>query len=252
MVALIFAAGIGSRLKPFTDFHPKALAEIHGKPILQHVIERLRDEANISKMVINVHHFPQQIRQFLKQNQNFGVEIDISDESDQLLDTGGGLLKAFPLLTENKQEPILLHNADILTDFPLNDFLHNHIQSRRDISLLVAQRCSSRQLYFNNEMELKGWQNLKNRELKPKGFHISNGLNKYAFGGVHIVEPTILSNLIEFSQNVGPVFSTIPFYLENINKLKIGGYTPNSAFNWFDIGSPEKLEVAKREFHNAT
>ena len=156
MKALIFAAGIGSRLKPFTLHHPKALAEVGGMPLLQHVVERLRDEGGIREMVVNVHHFPDQIRDFLAANANFGIDVQISDESSELLDTGGGLLKAWKLLDPAPDDAILLHNADILTDFPIAEFIDNHTHSGRDVSLLVQRRQSSRMLWLDKDVWLRG------------------------------------------------------------------------------------------------
>ena len=118
MKAMIYAAGLGTRLRPLTDDRPKALIEVGGKPMLQHVIENIK-KAGITRAVVNVHHFAGKVIDFLDRNGNFGIDIAISDESDRLLDTGGGLLKARPLL--DGDEPILLHNADILTDLDLRD-----------------------------------------------------------------------------------------------------------------------------------
>lgn len=115
MKALIFAAGVGSRLKPFTDCHPKALATVGGVTMLERTIVRMR-ESGVDKIVVNVHHFASQITEFLDKNNNFGLDIAISDESDRLLDTGGGLLRAKTLLCADENEPVILHNADILTD----------------------------------------------------------------------------------------------------------------------------------------
>lgn len=170
MKALIFAAGIGSRLKPFTLHHPKALAEVGGKPLLQHVVERLRDEGGIREMVVNVHHFPDQIRDFIAANANFGIDVQFSDESSELLDTGGGLLKAWELLDPAPDDAILLHNADILTDFPIAEFVDNHIHSGRDVSLLVQRRQSSRMLWLDKNARLRGWQNMNSGECRPSGF----------------------------------------------------------------------------------
>lgn len=250
MKALIFAAGIGSRLKPFTDSHPKALAEVGGRPLLQHVIERLRDVAYIREMTVNVHHFPAQIRDFLKANDDFGVELHISDESECLLDTGGGLLRAKSLIQPGPDEPILLHNADILTDFPVNEMIEYHRSSGNDVTLLAQQRSSSRVLYFHsNTLRLKGWQNLNNGKCLPAGFEPEGAdCLRLAFGGVHIVQPSIFPALEKYASAHSPVFSTIPFYLDNLNSLRIGAFVPTCTYRWFDIGSPEKLLAARSEW----
>lgn len=246
MKALIFAAGIGSRLKPFTLHHPKALAEVGGKPLLQHVVERLRDEGGIREMVINVHHFPDQIRAFLAANANFGIDILISDESAELLDTGGGLLKAWPLLDPAPDEPILLHNSDILTDFPIAEFIENHCLSGLDASLLVQRRQSSRVLWLDKDAGLRGWQNVNSGACRPSGFiPDSSSMEARAFGGVHIVSPSVLPHLRAYAGTHGEVFSTIPFYLDSLAELRIGGFEPADTYRWFDIGSDEKLRAAR-------
>lgn len=246
MKALIFAAGIGSRLKPFTLHHPKALAEVGGKPLLQHVVERLRDEGGIREMVVNVHHFPEQIRAFLEANGNFGVDIRISDESDLLLDTGGGLLRAWTLLNPAPDEPILLHNADILTDFPIAEFTESHCRSGRDVTLLTQRRQSSRMLWLDSDGTLCGWQNMKTGECRPAGFSPAPpAMKARAFGGVHIVNPSVLPQLQAYADVHGEVFSTIPFYLDTLDKLHTGGFEDAEPYRWFDIGSEEKLRAAR-------
>lgn len=246
MKALIFAAGIGSRLKPYTLHHPKALAEVGGKPLLQHVVERLRDEGGIREMVVNVHHFPDQIRDFIAANANFGIDVQFSDESSELLDTGGGLLKAWELLDPAPDDAILLHNADILTDFPIAEFVDNHIHSGRDVSLLVQRRQSSRMLWLDKNARLRGWQNMNSGECRPSGFiPASSAMEARAFGGVHIVSTSVLPYLRAYADTHGEVFSTIPFYLDSLAELRIGGFEPADTYRWFDIGSEEKLRAAR-------
>lgn len=247
MKAMIFAAGIGSRLKPFTDYHPKALATVGKIPMLERVILKLKD-AGIRQMVVNVHHFANQITDFLKANGNFGCDIAISDERRLLLDTGGGLLNARKLF-DSYNEPILLHNADILTDFQINDMLQFHETTNSDITLMVSRRESSRMLYFNACGLLHGWQNLKTGEIKPEGFVPVIELNPLAFGGVHIVTPGIFELLSEYKATQGDVFSIIPFYLANLHNLTISGFQPKEPFRWFDVGSASKLAEADGEFN---
>lgn len=244
MKGMIFAAGVGSRLRPFTDEHPKALAPVGGKPMLRRVIEKMR-EAGIGRIVVNVHHFPEQIRSYLEKNDNFGAEIIISDESDTLLDTGGGLLKAARYL--GGEEPILVHNADILTDFAISAMSVRHAEGSPLATLLAFPRESSRQLYFDTEGNLRGWQNLKSGERKPAGFNPDvPGLSPLAFGGVHIVSPAIFPLLEEYAERNGEVFSITPFYLEIAERAVIKAFSPTSPFFWHDIGSPEKLAAAER------
>jgi NDP-sugar pyrophosphorylase family protein len=286
MKAMIFAAGLGTRLKPFTEQHPKALVPVNGIPMLQRVLMNIAD-AGITDIVVNVHHFAEQIVDFLSANKNFGLNISISDESKLLLDTGGGLLKARNLLlnsdaTANSQsqpkaslniesnEPILLHNADILTDVPIREMLQQHQQSNADVTLLCAHRESSRTLYFDEATNrLAGWQNLKTGEQKPAGFCPTAQTDASPFGGVHIVSASSFPLLQAFnaeqlangnhSANEAqdrsaehPVvpFSIVPFYLANIAKLNIQRYLLPENCQWFDVGSTNKLLQAEQSFHN--
>jgi len=146
MKAMIFAAGLGTRLKPFTDNHPKALAVVNGKPLLQRNIEYLKS-FGIDEIVINVHHFADQIIEFLEENNYFGIEIIISDETDQVLETGGGLVKA----KDNFTEDFLVMNVDILTDLNLAEFIKAHQENKAIVSLAVSDRDSSRKLFFNEK-----------------------------------------------------------------------------------------------------
>ena len=162
---MIFAAGLGTRLRPLTDNMPKALVPVAGKTMLERVILKLKD-AGFHDITINIHHFGSQIIDFLRANQNFGVDIHISDERGELLDTGGGIKKARPLLESN--EPFLIHNADILTDLDLNAFYHHHLESDADATLLTNHRKTSRYLLMNQDNRLCGWTNLSTGEVLPK------------------------------------------------------------------------------------
>lgn len=246
MKAMIFAAGLGTRLKPFTLNHPKALVPVCGKPMLQRVIENLA-AAGIKKIVVNVHHFAPQIVDFLLKNDNFGLDIRISDESDCLLDTGGGLLKARDLLVDDaSDEPILLHNADILTDSPLDNMLADHERSGADVTLLCSRRDSSRTLYFNtSDNRLEGWKNLSNGERKPAGFMPNETSDSSPFGGVHIVNPSVFPLLEKYSGGEIKPFSIVPFYLDSLDRLIIHRYMLPDGFYWFDVGSAEKLAAAE-------
>lgn len=248
MKGMIFAAGIGSRLRPFTDRHPKALAPVAGKPMLRRVIEKMT-AAGISRIVVNVHHFPDQIASYLEENHYFGADIAVSDESDTLLDTGGGLLKARRLL--DGDEPILVHNADILTDFDLGAMERHHTSLNPLATLLAFPRESSRQLYFDREAELRGWRNLGTSECRPPGFDAAApGLERLAFGGVHIVSPRVFPLLERYaaSATTDGVFSIIPFYLSVIGAESVKSFSPTGPFRWSDIGTPEKLAAAERSF----
>lgn len=230
---MVFAAGIGSRLKPFTLYHPKALVEVGGKPMLGRVIEAIK-RAGVTEVVVNVHHFAQQIADYISRNDNFGINIHISDESAELLDTGGGLLAARQWLDDS--EPILLHNADILTDLDLST-----LHLRGDATLAVSNRESSRQLFFDPDGRLCGWVNHSTGETKgnPHGKAMS-------FSGIHIVSPQIFPALEAYGQKV---FSLTPFYVANAANLNIQG-TDISSSKWFDVGRPESLESARQWVEN--
>jgi len=244
MKAIVFAAGLGTRLKPFTLEHPKALAEVQGRPMLQRVIERLRD-ADVKDIVVNVHHFAQQIVDFITVNSGFGCNISISDETDMLLDTGGGIANAAPLL--DGDGPFIAYNADILSDFDIDAMIEAHRQSGADVTLLTSHRQSSRQLYLDSANRLCGWQNLTTGECRPASFSPDNDAAPMSFNGVHIIEPRVLSLLSE-KASANPVFSITPFYIDNVNKLDIRSYCPAGRYQWHDIGRNETLERARREF----
>jgi len=250
MKAMIFAAGLGTRLKPFTERHPKALVTVGGVPMLRRVLENIAG-AGVTQVVVNVHHFATQITDYLQRNNNFGMNISISDETDCLLDTGGGLLKARDLLMkEDNDEPILLHNADILTDCPLSDMLSWHQNRKDDVTLLCSHRASSRTLYFSRaDHRLTGWCNLTTGETRPAGFSPISPADSAAtpFGGVHIVNPGIFPLLAEYCGAELRPFSIIPFYLENIARLNIGRFLLPDGCRWHDVGSSEKLLAAEQD-----
>lgn len=242
---MVFAAGLGTRLRPFTLEHPKALVEVNGEPILGLVIKKLI-KYGVYHVIVNVHHFPDQIREYLKQNNNFGIRIDISDETDCLLDTGGAIVHASEFI--GSDEPLIIHNADILTDFNLGEMMSRHLESHADATLLVAPRTTARYLCFNNEGKLKGWKNKATGETVPAGYNPhENDDVMLAFGGVHIINPgTLLPKMIDFSSE--PVFSIIKFYLSEIGMLDIRAYIPSADYQWHDIGKPESLAKARAEF----
>ena len=241
MKAIVFAAGLGTRLKPFTLSHPKALVEVGGKPMLQHVIEKLR-EAGIRDIVINVHHFADQIIDFVSANNGFGCSITISDERDMLLETGGGIAKAAPLL--EGADHFVAYNADILSDFDLRAMIEAHAASGTDVTLLTSARQSSRQLYFDGGNRLCGWQNLTTGECRPEGFTPGNEVNGESFNGIHVISHRVLPMLTEVAKET-PKFSITPFYVDNCQQLDIRSYQPDEAYQWYDIGRPETLEAAR-------
>ena len=247
MRALIFAAGKGTRLKPFTDTNPKALVRVGGVPMLEIVIRRLI-EAGVDETVVNVHHFADKIVDFLEANNNFGITIHVSDESDRLLETGGGLLKARQWLDRGDGSSFFVHNADILTDVSLTAMMKYHNSTGAVTTLLCTPRETSRHLYFDRVTKrLEGWGNDRNGAVVPTDFVPASSMDKLAFDGVHILSPKIFEPLQAYSERIGDsAFSITSFYAESARNLDIRAYTPVAGtFIWHDIGSPEKLEAAE-------
>ncbi len=250
MKAVVFAAGIGSRLKPFTDSHPKALAPLGGEPVLGRVMRKIAD-AGASGIIVNVHHFPEQIRRYLA-SADFGVPVEISDESDLLLDTAGALAKIYResamLGNAAADETILLHNADIWTDFPLGELIGQHLASGADATLLADPgRASSRAFLFNRDGRLRGWRNTAKGIVRPEGLDMS-ALVPAAFGGVHIISGATLARVSDY---VGPDLhpaGITDFYIDSCGGLDILRYTPAAPYRWHDIGTTEKLAAAEAEF----
>ena len=242
MKAMIFAAGLGSRLKPLTDNMPKALVPVAGKPMLEHVILKLK-EAGFDQIVINIHHLGQQIIDFLQANNNFGVKIYISDERDYLLDTGGGIKKAALFLQGD--EPFLVHNVDILSNVDLKLLYQQHVNNNALATLLVSQRQTSRYLLFNQENKLCGWRNHATGEVKSfYPYFDPQQYTEYAFGGIHVMSPKILDWMEEWTGK----FSIIQFYLSICARTDIHAF-PSSNLRLLDIGKPETLAEAERFLH---
>ena len=240
MKAMIFAAGLGTRLRPLTDNRPKALVEVAGVPMLGRVIDNLK-RYGFTDVVINVHHFGEQIIDFVESHNRFGINIAISDERNELLDTGGGILHARQLLDDG--EPFLVHNADILTDLDLRKLYNQHVESQADATLLVAERTTSRYLLFDNNQTLRGWENIKTGEIRPEGISTAD-LQPRAFGGIHVISPSIFDALQGYSDQ--HKFSITPFYVDCCNRLHIKGFTPSEHYHWFDIGKLETLQLAQQ------
>lgn len=243
MKAMIFAAGLGTRLRPFTDEHPKALLPILGKPLLQWQIEKLR-EAGISDIVINVHHFADQIRSFLIENENFGCNILLSDETDRLLETGGGLRKAVTLL--GYREPILALNVDILSNINLHQLIAAHLPDTL-ATLVVSQRDTQRYLLFNKDNYLQGWTNISTGEYRPQkesttlAKAVEDGLLcRLAFSGMHIISPELFPLMKDYPEK----FPIIDFYLNICRQYPIHSFVPN-LYKMMDIGKIEQLSAAE-------
>lgn len=240
MKAMIFAAGLGTRLRPLTDSCPKALVSVGGRPMLDRVIERLV-ACGVNEIVVNVHHHAGMVIDFLRQLDIPGVKFFVSDESDCLLDTGGGILNARRFL--DGDEPFIVHNADILTDFDLGRMVSRHKESGVDATLLVSDRKTSRYLLFDSkELQMTGWMNISTGEVKPAGM-VTDGMRALAFGGVHVLSPSIFNSLSGYSSV--PKFSITSFYIDRCRDLDIRGYIPAEKYMWHDIGSIEKLKEAE-------
>lgn len=236
---MIFAAGLGTRLKPWTDAHPKALVPVNGEPVIHHVIMRLAD-AGVTRIIVNVHHYADQVVRYLYQNKMFGLNIVFSDERSLLLDTGGGIRQAARRhLIRDFDEPLLIHNADIYTDFDLRQLIDAHTG---DVTLLTSQRSSSRQLYFDTDNRLCGWCNHNSGEVRPEGFVPDDRYSRCSFNGIQVMTPR---KVLPLMRDCEPVFGIIPFYLSNLDALDIRGFEPEEPYGWFDVGRPETLAYAE-------
>ena len=234
--ALIFAAGKGTRLKPFTESHPKALALVNDVPLLERNIKYLQS-FGVTEFVINVHHFGEQIVEFLEKNNHFGAKIDISDEKDELLETGGGLLFAQKYL-EN-EENFLIMNADILTDLNIHELVKFHEMHLPLATLAVSDRNSSRKLFFNSEMVLKGWMNKNSGETKMAEFN--SDFKELAFSGIHCINSSIFDKIKRRGK-----FSIMEEYLDLMFDNEILGFQHEARL--IDVGRPESVIEAEKYF----
>jgi MurNAc alpha-1-phosphate uridylyltransferase len=236
MKAMIFAAGLGTRFKPWTDKHPKALAIVNGKSLLQRNIEYLQ-QYNIRDVVVNVHHFADQIIKTLDKANGWGSNITISDETDEVLETGGGLLKAKKYL---ENESFITLNVDILTDVNLDDFAAFHQQHGADITLGVTNRSTSRYLLFDEGNRLSGWRNIATGQER-----ISLQTDRYiqkAYSGLALFQPVVFNAITHTGK-----FSLIDVYLSMASTHKIIGYD-HSGNRVLDVGKPESVAIAESMF----
>ncbi|MCM1292993.1 MAG: sugar phosphate nucleotidyltransferase [Bacteroides sp.] len=248
MKGMIFAAGIGSRLAPITDTMPKALVEVGGVPAIERVAVKMA-QAGIRDIIVNVHHFADMVVDYVSEmGSRIGVNILISDESDLLLDTGGGLLKAVRQFGFN--EPLLLHNADIMTDFDLTAMIYAYKSDLPDALLMVGSRDSSRKLLFDDDNRMRGWKNMTTGEVRPDSLSVSEAeeYKPKSFSGVHVLSPSLYSRLEDYSRCVGDKFSITPFYVDCCASSVIQGYEPSTPYHWWDIGRLSTLEQA-REYY---
>jgi NDP-sugar pyrophosphorylase family protein len=238
--AMIFAAGIGSRLKPFTDTRPKALIKIGDHPMLEMALRKL-ERLEVQRVVVNVHHHAQQVKDFLGAFKSDRMEICISDESHQLLDTGGGLIKAAPLF--EKASDILIYNVDVLTNAPLGQLIKYHQNNGQLTTMMIQKRMASRYLLFDRDLRLCGWRNPKTMEEIWVNAPDSKAL-PFGFNGIQIIQPELLTLL----KNKRTAFPIIPEYLQLSKSQLIKGWIQADSSEWFDIGTPDKLNNASKLF----
>ena len=226
MKAMILAAGLGSRMRPLTDTKPKALLEVNGVTLLERAIRHLQS-AGISRMIINVHHFSDQIMNFLKEKNYFGCDITISDEHDQLLDTGGGLKKAAFFLNDDR--PFIVRNVDLLSDLDFQKVIDFHYLNSAIATLVVRKRETSRYFLADQTGQLVGWKNTATREeilvREPSGL-----TGKYGFSGIQVLDSRIFSLINEEGK-----FSLTSLYLRLARDHKIVCYDDKDS-NWKDVG----------------
>lgn len=233
MKAIIFSAGLGSRLKPYTNNKPKALVKVLNRPLIEHALLTLQD-AGIQDIIINIHHYAEQMIRFFNDYQNTSLNIQLSDESGQLLDTGGGLKQAAWFF--DTHQPLLAYNVDILTNLNIPEMVKKHKEEKALATLAVRKRNSSRYLLFNARQHLKGWENTNTQEK----ILLENGdLHKKAFSGIQIISPEIFALLPQKQK-----FSIIETYLSLCNNHKVVAYEHNDGY-WFDVGTPKKLQKAE-------
>lgn len=243
MQAMIFAAGMGTRLKPLTDTMPKAMVSVGGKPLIRRVVERLAG-AGAERIVVNVHHFASQIVDYLADNSNFGLQIAVSDETEQLLDTGGGIRKATPLF--DPSAPILIHNVDILSNVDLQHF-YSLAQNaaddgqQPDAVLLVSNRKTKRYLLFDDDMRLVGWTNIETGQVRsPYPDLDPSACRMYAFAGIHVISPRLLPLMQQWPDK----FGIIDFYLNTCDSRRIVGFAKPD-LKLMDIGKLDTLAQAE-------
>ena len=235
---MILAAGFGTRLKPFTDRHPKALFPVNGKSLLQRNVEYLQ-QYGIKEVIVNVHHFAEQIIEAVETNKGWGSQISISDETSEILETGGGLKKAAGYFSE--AAPFVLMNADILTRMNLGLMLEQHRFYKPLATLAVAQRKSSRYFLFDGDETLCGWEHTGTGE-KKRVRAATTPLRPFAFSGIHIIEPAIFPLMTQSGK-----FSMVDVYLGLCDRFLIHGYDHTRELV-LDVGKPGALEEAEKHF----
>ena len=243
MKAMILAAGLGTRLRPLTNDRPKALVEVAGHTLLEVTLRRL-SSFGVRDVIINVHHFADRILDYLKENDDFGMKIEISREDDLLLDTGGGLKKAawFFLGDGPTGEPFLLHNVDVISSIDFACMLQFHRENDALATLAVQQRPTSRFLLFDQQNQLCGRQTGENG---PEMVRFARQSTALAFSGIHIISPCFLQNVTEQG-----VFSIITTYLRLASEgRRIMAFRADNYY-WRDVGKPQNITEAAEDIHS--
>lgn len=233
--AMIFAAGLGTRLKPLTDTMPKALVPVGGQPLLWHIIMKLK-AAGYERIVVNVHHFAQQIVDYLAANEHFGMDIRISDETAGLLETGGGIKKALPLFDQESR--ILIHNVDILSNVDLAAL--GEVGEKADALLVVSDRKTKRYLLFDEEMILRAWTNIETGEVRGQSLSGIGNLRQLAFSGIHVIGP----QAFPLFEGMPERFGIMDFYLKYCHQCRFLGYEAKG-LRLMDVGKLDTLEQAE-------
>lgn len=234
---MILAAGKGTRLGFLTKSKPKALVPFQGKPMLENLILRLKQQG-FEEILINVHHHARQIIQFVDAHQSFGVNVLFSHEKEALLGTGGAVKFAADFFKGN--EPVLIHNVDIYSDLNFQELIDYHIQKQSIATLVVRDRETSRKLMFNRDLKLKGWEDLETGEIKWKGKPIEV-VRSLAFSGIYVVSPDFVPNL-----PFEGAFSIIDAWLEMASEHPICAWIDKDSC-WYDLGTPERIKRAEEE-----
>lgn len=232
---MIFAAGLGTRLRPLTDSRPKALVELNGMPLLERVILKMR-RAGICRIIVNVHHYAAQIEDFLRSRQFFGGEVVVSDERGRLLDTGGGLRAARALFLPD--EPVVVHNVDILAPVDLKELVRLHRRKKYAATLAVRPGCPGRRLRFDAAGLLKGWEDTLTGERKTVGGSFDCA-RPYSFCGIQVVSPSFLQHMVYEG-----VFSIIDEYLAQASRRPVGMYFYDGPF--LDLGTPAAVAEGQK------
>ena len=233
--AFIFAAGLGTRLRPITDTMPKALVPIAGRPLIEHVIECLQSQG-INDFIVNVHHLAEQVEDYLAERTDFG-SLEISDERDLLRETGGAIKHAESLFNGN---PFLVHNVDIISNVDIQNLLSLHKPTSL-ATLLVSERKTQRYLLFNDDMRLVGWTNVSTGEVRSSHKNLDvTKCQKYAFSGIHVIEPRICNLMKDYPDK----FSIIDFYLDVLSEQEIYGVVQEN-LRMIDVGKLNSLDDAE-------